>query len=148
MTNFPCAKEQRARELLKDKGLKSTPQRLVVLHVLHESSNYLSINDILEKAKAIMPHVGLATIYRTLDILVGLGLVTRVHFQDGCHTYAYSVYTHGHHIVCTSCNKVTDFSECLFEDYLKNLSAKAGFKMQNHFLQVYGECNDCAGSSN
>ncbi|MGI9534473.1 MAG: Fur family transcriptional regulator [Thermodesulfobacteriota bacterium] len=148
MAIFPCAKEQSAKELLKNKGLKSTPQRLAVLHVLHESSKYLSINDILDDTKKILPNTGLATIYRTLDVLVELGLVNRVHFQDGCHSYAFSSDTHGHHMVCTTCNRIMDFEECPFDEYLDNLSSKTGFKIQNHFLQLFGECNDCTGNSN
>jgi Fur family ferric uptake transcriptional regulator len=148
MAHFPCAKEINAKELLWDKGLKSTPQRLAVLHVLHESTKYLSINDILDKTKEILPNTGLATVYRTLDVLVELGLIARVHFEDGCHTYAYMADSHGHHIVCTGCNKIMDFAECPFEEYLENLSVKTGFKIQNHFLQLFGECNDCVGSAN
>jgi len=148
MANFPCAKEHSAKELLKDRGLKSTPQRLAVLHVLHESSKYLSINDILDKTKEILPGTGLATIYRTLDVLVDLGLVIRVHFPDGCHSYAFSSDPHGHHMVCTRCNRIMDFEECPFDDYLDNLSTKTGFKIQNHFLQLFGECNHCSGSTN
>ena len=148
MSHFPCAKEMDAKEVLKEKGLKSTPQRLAELHVLHESSKYLTINDILDKTKKILPNTGLATIYRTLDILVDIGLITRLHFEDGCHTYAYSSDSHGHHIVCTSCNKILDFAECPFEDYIENLSSKTGFKIKNHFLQLFGECSECNGSTN
>ena len=143
MGDFPCAKEQSAKQLLKNKGLKSTPQRLAVLHVLHESSKYLSINDILEQTKHILPNTGLATIYRTLDVLVELGLVTRVHFQDGCHSYAFSDDSHAHQIVCTNCNKILDLEECPFDKYLEYLTEKTGFKIQNHFLQLFGECSEC-----
>lgn len=147
MANFPCAREQSAKVLLKEKGLKSTPQRLAVLHVLHESTGYLSINDILEKTKHLTPKTGLATIYRTLDIFVEIGLATRVHFQDGSSFYVYSNHTHNHQIICTSCSKTMDFSECPFEDYLEDLSFKTGFKMQKHLFQIYGECNDCVRNS-
>ncbi len=145
MTEFPCAREQRAKALLKEKGLKSTPQRLAVLHVLHESTGYLSINDILEKTKHLTPRTGLATIYRTLDIFVEIGLATRVHFQSGSSFYVHSDHTHNHQIICTICNKTMDFSECPFEDYLEDLSSRNGFKMHKHLFQIYGECNDCVG---
>lgn len=143
MQNFPCSKELNLKKLLKSKRLKSTPQRLAVLHVLHESTNYLEINEILDKTKEILPKTGLATIYRTLEILEDLSLVVRVHFQDGCHSYAISSEGHGHYIVCTSCNKIMDFADCPFENYLNSLSKQTGFKIQNHFLQLFGQCNDC-----
>lgn len=148
MSHFPCEKEIDAKEILKEKGLKSTPQRLAVLHVLHESANYLSINEILEKTKQILPNTGLATIYRTLDVLTEIGLISRVHFEDGCHAYAYSSDSHGHHIICTTCNKIMDFEECPFEGYMENLSKRTGFKIKDHFLQLLGECNECAGRAN
>lgn len=146
MAQFPCAKEIDAKQVLKEKGLKSTPQRLAVLHVLHESSKSLTINDILDRTKAILPNTGLATVYRTLDILTDIGLIKRLHFEDGCHTYAYSSESHGHHIVCTACNRIMDFADCPFEEYLEDLSFKTGFKIKNHFLQLFGECNECAGN--
>ncbi len=145
MINFPCIKEQDAKELLKDRGLKSTPQRLAVLHVLHESPGCLSINDILQKTKAIIPNTGLATIYRTLDIFVELGLATRVYFQDGSCFYAYSAQVHSHQIICTSCSKNMDLPKCPFENYFEDISSKTGFKIHDHFVQLYGECNDCKG---
>lgn len=143
MSHFPCAKEQNLKAILKDKGLKATPQRLAVLHVLHESAKYLEIGDILDQTKKLLPKTGLATIYRTLEILENLGLVMRVHFQDGCHSYAVTSEGHGHHIVCTKCNKIMDFVDCPFENYLDSLSEQTGFKINNHFLQLFGECNDC-----
>ena len=147
MANFPCAKERDAKGILKERGLKSTPQRLAVLHVLHESTSYLSINDILKKVKKLTPRTGIATIYRTLDIFAEIGLATRVHFQDGTSSYVYSAHAHNHQIICTSCSKTMDFSECPFEDYLEDLSSRIGFKMQKHFFQIYGECNECVRSS-
>lgn len=143
MSHFPCIKEQNLRSLLRNKGLKATPQRLAVLHVLHESTKYLEIGDILNKTKKILPKTGLATIYRTLEILGELELVKKIHLQDGCHSYAISPEGHGHHMVCTTCNKVVDFEDCPFEGYLESIKQETGFKIQNHFLQLFGECNEC-----
>lgn len=140
---FNCSQEQQAKALLKDEGLKSTPQRLAVVHVLHSSGKYLSINEILEGVKEHLPGTGLATIYRTLEMFVDLGLVKRVHFPDGCHSYALSTGEHSHQMVCTKCDSVFSFSECPIENMDISFTRHNGFRVNNHFVQLFGECKDC-----
>lgn len=140
---FDCAQEKRAKLLLIDKGLKSTPQRLAVIHVLHSTEKYLSINEILEGVKELLPKTGLATIYRTLDMFVELGIVMRVHFPDGCHSYTISPKDHSHHMVCTKCDTVFNFSECPINELNSSLLKQKGFKVNRHFVQLFGECQDC-----
>lgn len=140
---FNCTQEKEAGELLRESGLKSTPQRMAVVHVLHSSSKYLSINEILEKVKIHLPKTGLATIYRTLETFAELGLVKRVHFPDGCDSYTLSTEEHSHHMVCTECNAVFSFSDCPIDgiEHLKGINR--GFKVKSHFIQLFGECEDC-----
>jgi Fur family ferric uptake transcriptional regulator len=123
--------------------LKCTPQRLAVLCVLDGSKTHLSISDIHKRVKRILPGTGLATVYRALETLVDLGLVVRVHLEDGCHSYAIASDEHQHPIVCMKCNRVVKFKECPLEDISKELSRKTGFIIQKHFLQLFGRCERC-----
>ncbi len=140
---FSCSHEQNAKKLFRNEGLKSTPQRMAVIHVLHSSEKYLSINEILDSVKEFLPKTGLATIYRTLEMFVELGLVTRVHFPDGCHSYTISPKDHSHQMVCTKCDTVINFPDCPIEGLNETLMKQKGFKINNHFVQLFGECEDC-----
>lgn len=143
MAKFPCRVEHDAREILRDKNLKATPQRLAVLHVLHESSRYMDINTIHGRVRDILPRTGLATIYRTLEMFADIGLVVRIHFEDGCHSYAVSNGGHEHFMVCTNCSRILDFEDCPLESFVESITETTGFRVNRHFVQLFGECAEC-----
>ncbi len=135
--------QKAVKTLFHKRGLKCTPQRLAVLGILQESPRHFSIAEIHKKVKRVLPGTGLATVYRALEALVDLGLIVRVHLEDGCHSYTVAPIGHQHSIVCVGCNRVMDFAECPIEDISKKLSTETGFTIQNHFLQLYGKCRTC-----
>jgi Fur family ferric uptake transcriptional regulator len=136
-------KQKAIKTLFHKRGLKCTPQRLAVLGILQESSSHFSIIEIHKKVKKALPGTGLATVYRALEALVDLGLIVRIHLEDGCHSYTVAPIGHQHSIVCVGCNRVMDFAECPIEDVLGKLSRQTGFTIQKHFLQLYGRCRTC-----
>lgn len=125
------------------KKLKCTPQRLAVLRALRESGAYMSINTLDRKVKELLPGTGLATVYRALETLEDLGLVVKVHLEDGCHSYAVAPEGHRHPVVCTVCNKVIEFAECPLDTLSEKLSKDTGVQIDNHFLQLFGKCREC-----
>lgn len=131
------------KTLFHKRGLKCTPQRLAVLGILGESPRHFSVMEIYKKVKKVLPEIGLATVYRALEALVGLGLIVRVHLEDGCHSYKVAPIGHQHSIVCMECNRVMDFAECPIEDISRRLSKQTGFAIQKHFLQLFGKCRAC-----
>lgn len=137
------SEQQSIRALFHKHGLKCTPQRLAVLSVLHNSTEHISISEIFNNVRKILSGTGLATVYRALETLADLGLVLRVHLEDGCHSYAIAPDGHQHPLVCIECNRVVEFAECPLEDISKRLSKKTGFIIQKHFLQLFGKCQKC-----
>jgi len=131
------------KNIFHKRGLKFTPQRRDVLKVLQDTHAYLSINKIHANVKEILPGTGLATVYRSLETLVDLGLVVKVHLEDGCHSYTLAPEGHRHPIVCTDCSKVIEYAECPIEDLSKKVSKDTGILIQNHFLQLFGKCEEC-----
>ena len=131
------------KNIFHKRGLKFTPQRRDVLKVLQDTHAYLSINNIHAKVKEILPGTGLATVYRSLETLVELGLVVKVHLEDGCHSYTLAPEGHRHPIVCTNCSKVIEYTECPIENLSKKVSKDTGIPIQNHFLQLFGKCEEC-----
>ena len=98
--------------VFKGKGLKCTPQRIAVFKVIEESKTHLPIERIHKVVKNFLPNVGLATVYRTLDSLIELGLIEKVHLEDGCHSFTSTLSCHRHALVCTGCDQVFEFEYC------------------------------------
>ncbi|MDE0291494.1 MAG: Fur family transcriptional regulator [Candidatus Dadabacteria bacterium] len=142
--DFECTQESYAREVLREKGLKSTAQRLAVVHVLHTSGKSLSVGEIHDRVKDMLGTTGLATIYRTLEMFEDLGIVKRLHFPYGRHGYVFSQGEHVHHMVCVDCGGVFDFPECPVESFDYASIEKQGFRVKNHFVQLFGQCLKCA----
>lgn len=141
----------------KGMGYRLTTSRQAILDVLGESSEHLSAEDIYLKVHRIHPGVGLTTVYRTLELLVQTGLVFKFDFGDGRARYELSEgpkgARHHHHLVCTACGRVVDYTDFIDEEIEllnrteKGLSAKYDFKITNHLIQFYGLCNECRGRS-
>lgn len=130
--------------ILREHGYKLTPQRRALLHVIASQHDHLSPDEIYEKTKQQYPGIGRVTIYRTLELLNKLSLVCRVHSSNGCHDYMMRRPTeHHHHLVCSDCGRAVDFTDCDLGDLEQRLSAKTGFEIEGHLLEIYGKCDRC-----
>lgn len=142
--DFECTQESYAREVLRERGLKSTAQRLAVVHVLHTSRKSLSVGEVHRGVKDMLGATGLATIYRTLEMFEDLGIVKRLHFPGGGYGYTFSQGEHVHHMVCVDCRGVFDFPECPVESFDYASVEKQGFRVKDHSVQLFGQCVKCA----
>jgi Fur family ferric uptake transcriptional regulator len=130
--------------ILREHGHKLTPQRHTVLRVIASSQDHLTPEDIYEKSRLADPGIGLVTIYRTLDLLTRLGLVCRVHLKEGCRSYMMRrPLEHHHHLVCSNCGRVIDFTSCNLGEMEEKLSKESGFDIKGHLLEFYGICSSC-----
>lgn len=144
--------QEKFKELLKEKGLKVTNQRLLVLEVLAEHRDcHLTAEDVYELVKEDCPEIGLATIYRTMQLLLEMQLVDRINLDDGCARYEIGeVYDgdgkhHHHHLICRTCGKVLPFKDDLLEELERQIEAETGFHVLDHELKFYGQCGECLG---
>ncbi len=134
-------------------GFRITLAREVILNLLSKTEEHLSAEDIYRRIHAKHPNIGLTTIYRTLDVLANLGLVYRFDFGDKRARYELAEGPkgahHHHHLVCTGCNRVIDYTDfiddevSLLRETEKGLSQKYNFKINNHLIQFYGLCGNC-----
>ena len=128
---------------LRQKRRKLTRPRRAVLDVIARSQRHLTPAEVYHKAKAKYPKLGLTTVYRTLDLLVELGYIQRIHLEQGCHSYAATAREHGHHLVCSECGRAEEFADCDLEPLMQALRAKTGYEIDVHMLELMGRCPMC-----
>lgn len=136
--------EKRILSTLKHSGYKLTPARRLVVRMISESREHLTPAAIFERAKATHTAISLVTVYRTLELLTNLGFICQVHGEGGCHSYLLRhPAEHHHHLICSGCGTVTDFTDCDISALEERLSRKTGFKIDNHLLELVGLCPAC-----
>lgn len=128
---------------LRQNNRKLTRPRQVVLDIVTQANQHLTPAEVYRKAKSKYPHLGLTTVYRTLDLLVELGYIQRIHLDEGCHSYASIARPHGHHLVCSSCGRAVEFANCDLEPLIKTLRTKTGYAIDVHVLELMGRCPSC-----
>ena len=127
---------------LKEKGLKLTPQRRLIVDIIHDAEEHITAEDIISKVQKKMPGVKKSTIYRTLDILEAAGCVYKS--EAGDHSiYHHAEEGHHHHLVCRKCGKTISCNENLFEPLEKNLKQKYGFQVNFKHMVINGLCETC-----
>ncbi|MFI5273592.1 MAG: Fur family transcriptional regulator [Ktedonobacterales bacterium] len=99
--------------------------------------------DLWHDVQARDPHIGRATVYRAVDVLLTHGLLDRVPFADGTHRYRVCGETHHHHLTCTRCQRVVEVRACLPSDLLASISDTTDFAIEGHSLELFGTCPDC-----
>jgi len=118
-----------------------------------KTKKHLSAEEVYFKAHKIFPQLGLTTVYRTLELLTVMGELNKFDFGDGRARYELiegSDQEHHHHLVCTECKRIINYSDFVDEEleFLKSaekgLSKKYNFKIKNHIIQFYGLCDKCA----
>lgn len=134
-------------------GYKITLGREAILNALIKADKHLSAEDIYQKVHTTYPAIGLTTVYRTLEILVNMGLVFKFDFGDGRARYELVEGSrkshHHHHLVCTNCKRVIDYTDFvddeieLLKKTEQGLSKKYSFEITNHVIQFYGLCGQC-----
>jgi Fur family ferric uptake transcriptional regulator len=129
---------------LSESGFRITTPRRAVIDVLLASPAAMTPEEMLESARLAHPGLGLATVYRTLQLFTDLGLVRRVHRQDGCHAYLSASPGHTHAVVCRSCGRGAEFPGIDDVRRLANRVEKStGFHISDHLLQFVGLCPQC-----
>ncbi|NLW25717.1 MAG: transcriptional repressor [Clostridia bacterium] len=139
------------KDRLKAKEYKMTPQRKVIIDVFTQNQQgHLSAEDVYQIVKKTHPELGLATVYRTLDLLAELDILKKINFGDGRLRYEFIQEDdhHHHHLICLSCGEVTEFGEDLLEGLETTITRSSGFKIVDHQLKFYGYCSKCQEKGN
>lgn len=126
-------------ERLEMRGHRITSSRRRVLDAVLSQQGHFTVDDILRSTRK----VGRATVFRTMKILQDLNIVCRVLLDDGTLHYRLSTGRHHHHLVCTNCGRVEDFSNCDVNALVRELQQATSYEIEGHWLEVYGRCQAC-----
>jgi Fur family ferric uptake transcriptional regulator len=134
-------------ERIQERGLRVTrPRRLIIRSVLSQPGPF-SAEELLSRLHRSGSAPGRATVFRTLDLLVELGVLDRVHHPSGLHRYVLAGTDHRHHVVCSRCGAVADFNGCNVEELITAAIAQTGFQIDGHWLELFGICAACRDNS-
>jgi Fur family ferric uptake transcriptional regulator len=144
--------DRKWRNRFKGRVSRWTEPREAVLELLSRTKKHMSAKEIYAALHKMYPGIGLTTIYRTLDLLERTGFLDRFIFGDGQKRYEFKPEgkkEHHHHLVCTNCGKIIDYSDFIDEELALvkktelTLEKKYDFKVHNHNIEFYGLCKNC-----
>lgn len=129
-------------EELRSRGYRVTPQRQLVLEAV-AGLGHATPEEIAASVQRTAKGVNISTIYRTLELLDSLGLVTHTHLHHGAPTYHLASDAGHVHLVCQNCGKINEASQEEVAPLTTVLDARHGFETNVSHLTVFGRCHDC-----
>lgn len=124
-------------------NLKQTQQRKLIVSYFLQINAHIDAEGLHRKVREDGHDIGLATIYRTLNLLTDAGLVEQQSFQDGRSVFEVaSPDSHHDHLVCTKCGQVIEFEDEEIEELQKRIAAKFNMNLTSHRLDLFGLCKD------
>jgi Fur family transcriptional regulator, ferric uptake regulator len=130
-------------ERLTERGYRMTPQRELLLSELGRTQKHLDAETLLVKVRKVYPRVNKSVVYRNLELLVSLGLISCVDFGQGRVEYEVHRHPHHHHLVCRGCHHIIEISSDAFAALQQQLYELYGFTADMDHLAIFGLCHDC-----
>lgn len=133
------------KDKLRNSNYRITGQRSAILEVMMDNrGKHLSAEEVLVEARKMVPNMGIATVYRTLEKLANIEVLYKTRFDEGCYRYELSdegIHQH-HHIICLECGQITELKDdflSILEQQLEN----QGYQIIDHELKIYAYCPSC-----
>ena len=137
---------ERFKRVLRDNGLKYTKQREVLLQTLYNNNEHFTPEQLYLYIKERHPglNVGIATVYRSLNLLEESGMVTSISFGAQGKKFELANKPHHDHIICRQCGVIVEFEDQVIEKRQLTIAKDNGFKLTGHIMQLYGVCSECS----
>ncbi|HJT59794.1 MAG TPA: transcriptional repressor [Ktedonobacteraceae bacterium] len=138
--------EDQIRAAFDEVGQRSTRPRQLIAEQLKElaaSGTDFTTDELWQQLREVEPHLGRATVYRSVEMLFNAGLLDRIEFADGTRHYRVCGSNHHHHLTCTDCHRVVEVNICLPREQLTALEDQTGFAIEGHSLSIFGRCAEC-----
>ncbi|MET1232554.1 MAG: Fur family transcriptional regulator [Candidatus Limnocylindrales bacterium] len=124
----------------------TAPRRAVLRLIAAHGDGHFTAADLVADAGHRGVHIGRATIFRTLDLLLEGGFIERIDLPDGEHAYVACRPSHHHHVVCTRCGRSTDVDDGDLRGVTAAVERATGYAIEGHRLELYGRCSACVGA--
>ena len=134
----------RFNHFITQNGLRHSTQREQVARVFFSSRGHIGIEDLYKKVQKFNPGIGIATVYRTLNLLVESGLAQKRDFEAGAVVYEPTPEEHHDHLICLSCRAVVEFHHEKIEQLQEEIAKSNRYVLQSHKMELYGLCPKCA----
>ena len=128
---------------IKQQGYRLTPQRQMILGVLQEANGHCTPEEVYQRVQTKSSAINRTTVYRTLDFLVRLGLVSTAHLQGNQVIYELAGDHPHHHLVCQQCDQVEVIDHALVATMFAELEQKSGYQINTDHLVLFGLCPHC-----
>ena len=145
-THSPPRDDAELTELLRERGLRATSQRVVMHRLLRDRNRHVSAEELLSEASDRLPGVSLPTVYATLELFERLGVVRRVNGGGGTLMWDTRADAH-HHMICRNCGRIEDMETPLDLERARRSAARAGFQPDRAEVVVSGLCARCKTAS-
>ena len=121
------------------------PRRLIAdrLIDLARTGEDFATDDLWQELREAEPSIGRATVFRSIEKLVEMGVLDRIEFADGTHRYRVCGDHHHHHITCVQCHRIVEFDFCLPVERIVAIGEQTNFEIEGHALSLFGRCEAC-----
>jgi Fur family transcriptional regulator, ferric uptake regulator len=147
MTDSTRDLEERITVAFRTFSERSTQPRQVIargLVGLGKSGAVFSAEDLIKRLHRSNPRIGRATVYRSIEKLVGMKVLDRIDFADGTHYYRLcGGGSHHHHLACTKCHRVVELDFCLEQSQIAAIGRQESFSIEDHAITLFGRCKKC-----
>ncbi len=136
---------QKFREYIREKGLRNTPERELIIEEIFSNHDHFDAEGLFLRLRNKMKRVSKASVYRTIPLLIECGLIKEVYFEDG-HLHYEHIYGHQHHchLRCICCGSVVEFADDEVLRLQNQIGEKHHFLVTSHRFEVFGYCSECA----
>jgi len=146
-TMIRIQKRNQTEARLRQKGVRLTPQRIMIFSAMLHGDGHLGVNEIFQRTRKAYPYIDIATVYRTLHLFNKVGLVTSVGIGDKLH-FEVTDPDHKHqHMVCSNCGNAFDLGIKYLEQLRNTLNVVFGFQPDLDNFTIRGKCSNCDGSA-
>lgn len=133
----------RVIEVLQQIGYRLTPQRMMILEAIAGSGGHISAEEIHEKVRVAYPYLDISTVYRTLDLLKTLHMVSETDMGRGHAQYELLSKGLHHHLICTECGRILDLENPFLDPLRRAIEDEYDFHAETEHLAIFGICGDC-----
>lgn len=147
VTTPPPITADRIRAILSQHGYRLTrPRQRIVEQAMLQNRPFSAehlVAELRDHADRSRAGIGRATVYRTLEILASVDVLSRVVQPGGNTAYVVDAPGHRHHLVCSVCSRTVAFTSCPIDSLVHDLTADTRYEIHDHVLEVFGRCPDC-----